>query len=322
MDFASHALYNYRMTRAWIWLLLALLLASSRPVVAQDSLPKTDGPRLIIRTDDIGFCHGANMAFKRIAEKGMVSSVSVIVNGPWFEEAVEILKQHPEVSVGIHLALNSEWREYKWGPVAPYDQVSSLVDPFGKFYGTRKDFFSHRPKISEVALELRAQIELAKQKGLHVTYIDNHMGTAISTLEFQEEMEKLAKEYHIGISRYFGEQDVPLVYDTPIDEKLTRALKNLGTVTNSAVYLLVCHVGTDDAEMQAMTDHNLTGPKNMSKHRQAEADVLCSPEYKAALQSRGIKLVGYKDLLGQEMKRPFVSEKYEEVVAKALGKAP
>jgi len=33
----------------------------------------------------------------------MVSSVSVIVNTPWLDEAVEILKQHPEISVGIHL---------------------------------------------------------------------------------------------------------------------------------------------------------------------------------------------------------------------------
>src|SRR5882757_2850127 len=115
----------------------------------------TNGARLIIRCDDIGFCHGVNMAFKRVADQGMVSSASVIVNSPWLDEAVEILKQHPEISVGVHLALNSEWKEYKWGPVTPYDQVPSLVDPFGKFYGTRKEFFSHQPKISEVAKELR-----------------------------------------------------------------------------------------------------------------------------------------------------------------------
>jgi hypothetical protein len=51
---------------------------------------QTNAPRLIIRTDDIGLCHGVNMAFKRIAEQGMVSSASVIVNTPWLDEAVEI----------------------------------------------------------------------------------------------------------------------------------------------------------------------------------------------------------------------------------------
>ncbi|MDB6028938.1 MAG: hypothetical protein JWM68_5161 [Verrucomicrobiales bacterium] len=285
----------------------------------QHSPTQPDGRRLIIRTDDIGFCHGVNMAFKRVAEQGMVSSASVIVTTPWLDEAVEILKQHPEISVGIHLALNSEWKEYKWGPVTPYNQVPSLVDPFGKFYGTRKEFFSHRPKTREVAKELRAQIDLAQRKGLKISYIDNHMSTAISTLEFQQEMEKIAKEYHIGISRYFSEQEVPNVYAVAPELKLSQALKNLETITNNGLYLLVCHIGTDDAEMQAMTDLNLFAPKYMSKHRQAEGDVLCHPDYKAALQSRKIRLVGYKDIFENgTMQRPFVSDKYDDVVKNAL----
>jgi predicted glycoside hydrolase/deacetylase ChbG (UPF0249 family) len=309
------------MTRQTIAALLISLFGWMGAGHCQIAQTQTNAPRLIIRTDDIGFCHGVNMAFKRIAEQGMVSSASVIVNTPWLDEAVEILKQHPEISVGIHLNLNSEWKEFKWGPVTPCDQVPSLVDLFGKFYGTRKEFFSHRPKVREVAKELRAQIDLAKRKGLKISYIDNHMSTAISTLEFQEEMEKIAKEYHIGISRYFGEQEVPNVYAVTPEQKLAQALKNLDTVTSGGLYLLVCHVGTDDAEMEAMTDSNTVGPKNMSKHRQAEADVLCDPSYKAALQARGIVQVGYRAVLAQEkMRRPFVSDKYEDVVKQAIGK--
>jgi hypothetical protein len=75
--------------------------------------------------------------------------------------------------------------------------------------------------------------------------------------------------------------------------------------------------------MQAMTDLNIFAPKDMSKHRQAEADVLCSAEYKAALQAKGIQIVGYKEIVEKgldKMKRPFVSDKYEDVVKKALEK--
>jgi chitin disaccharide deacetylase len=320
MDFASCGSYKSAMTHKAIASLLLLILGFVGAGQGQTS-PAEQPPRLIIRTDDIGFCHGVNMAFKRAAEQGMVSSASVIVNTPWLDEAVEILRQHPEISVGIHLALNSEWKEFKWGPVTPPDKVPSLVDPFGKFYGTRKELFSHRPKLREVAKELRAQIDLALRKGLKISYIDNHMSTAISTLEFQQEMEKIAREYGIGISRYFGEKEVPNVYAVPPDLKLWQAMKNLEAVTNGGLYLLVCHIGTDDAEMQAMTDLNLFAPKNMSRHRQAERDVLCSPEYKAALQAKGIRLVGYKDILDHgDMKRPFVSEKYADVVKKALVK--
>lgn len=305
------------LVRAIVLILFAVVGAAH----CQDVHGQTNGPRLIIRCDDIGFCHGVNMAFKRVAESGMVSSASVIVCSPWLDEAVEILKQHPEISVGVHLALNSEWKEFKWGPVSPADKVPSLVDPFGKFYGTRKEFFAHRPKVREVARELRAQIDLAKRKGLNISYIDNHMSTAISTLEFQEEMEKIAKEYHIGISRYFGETEVQNVYSEPLEQKLAQALKNLNVVTNGGFYLLVCHIGADYPEMQAMTDLNLFAPKFMSKHRQAEGDVLCSADYKAAVQARGIRLVGYKDIVNQEkMRRPFVSERYDEVVKKSLEK--
>lgn len=320
MDLFPLPLYESAMTHKAIGWILFLVFGFGTTGFSQTSSGPS-GPRLIIRTDDIGFCHGVNMAFKRVADAGMVSSASVIVNTPWLDEAVEILKQHPEISVGIHLALNSEWKEYKWGPVTPYDKVPSLVDPFGKFYGTRKEFFSHKPKIKEVAKELRAQIDLALKKGLKVSYIDNHMGTAISTFEFQREMEKIAKEYGIGISRYFGEQEVQNVYAVAPEQKLSQALKNLNTMTNGGLYLLVCHIGTDNAEMQAMTDLNTFAPKNMSKHRQAEGDALCNPDYKATLRAKGIRLVGYKDLLGQiEMKRPFVSETYRNVVEKALAK--
>jgi hypothetical protein len=147
------------------------------------------------------------------------------------------------------------------------------------------------------------------------------MGAAISTLEFQMLMERLATEFRIGISRYYGEKEVPTVYDVPPGEKLRRALQNVNTITNAGLHLLVCHIGTDYPEMAAMSDLNTFGPKTMSKHRQAEADVLCAPEFKEALTANGVQLCGYKDVVGHtKMDRPFFSDKYKEVVRKALEK--
>ena len=276
--------------------------------------PKT---RLIIRCDDIGLCHGVNMAFKRIAEQGTVTAASVMVTTPWLDEAVAILKEHPEISIGVHLNLNSEWKEYRWGPVTPYDRVPSLVDEFGKFYGTRKEFMAHLPKVEEVAKEIRAQLDFAKRKGLNISYIDNHMGAAISTLEFQQEMEKLAKEYGIGISRYFNEIDNGNVYSFPPEQKLAEGLKLIDSMTTAGTYLLVCHVGSDTPEMQAMTDVHTFGLKQMSVHRQAEADMLCSPQFKLAIEKKEIQLVGYNDLVREvldRMHRPFTSDTYETVL--------
>ncbi|MDI6783956.1 MAG: polysaccharide deacetylase family protein [bacterium] len=273
--------------------------------------------RLIIRCDDIGLCHGVNMAFKRILDEGIATSASVMVTTPWFEEAVAILKEHPEISVGVHLNFNSEWKKERWGPVSPYTEVPSIVDEFGKFYGTRKEFMAHQPKIAEVAKEMRAQIEYAKRKGLNISYIDNHMGTAISTLEFQQEMEKLAKEYGIGISRYFQEIDIGNVYSYPPEQKLAEGLNLIASMTTAGTYLLVCHVGSDTPEMQAMTDVHTFGLKDMAKHRQAETDMLCAPKFKQAIEKKGFQLVGYNEMIKEgldKMKRPFTSDTYETVM--------
>jgi len=278
--------------------------------------------RLIIRTDDIGFCHGANMAIKRILDKGVVTAVSVIVNTPWLDEAVEILKDHPEVSIGVHTNLNSEWREYRWGPVLPYDKVPSLVDKFGKFFGTRRDLMLNRPRTSEVAAEVRAQIELALKKGLHISYCDHHMSAAVNCLEFQEELEKIAKEYNIGISRYFGEADAKGIYDVPPERKIDAAIESIHSLPHEGLFLMVFHPGTDTPEMSAMTDLNSTGLKGMSHYRQAETDVLCDSRFKAALKDANVELIGYADLLKEfgtrGMKRSFTAKKYDEVLNEVL----
>jgi len=275
--------------------------------------------QLIIRLDDAGFCHGANMALEKILNQGVCSSVSVIVNTPWLDEAVEILRSHPEVSVGVHLVLNSEWREFRWGPVMPYSEVPSLVDAFGKFFGSRRELMAHEPKPEEAEKELRAQIELALRKGLNISYCDYHMGAALNCLEFQQAVEKLALEYGIGISRYFGEQDTESVYSIPPEQKLEQGLKIIEGLKPERP-LMVFHPGSNTPEMAVMTDLNSFGLKNMAGHRQAETDMLCHPKFREALRNKGIELMNYKQLKEEglhKMKRPFTAKPWEEVVKEA-----
>ncbi len=296
------------------------------PIKPQDpsSAPAAkDGKiRLVIRADDIGFCHGANQALRRLLDARIVTSFSVMVTTPWLDEAVEILREHPEVSVGVHTAVNSEWREYRWGPVSPVEKVPSLVDEFGKFFPSRRLMMRNRPRVEEVAAEVRAQIELARRKGLNISYIDHHMSGAVNTREMQEEFEQIAREYGVGISRYFGEREAKSVYSDPPETKLEAALRNLDLLTTPGLYLLVVHPGIDGPEMAAMTDLNPGGLKEMSRHRQAETDVYSSPEFRAALEKKGIELVGYRELLAEigidGMNRSYTAEPYEKVLKLAL----
>lgn len=104
------------------------------------STAQNNPPQVLLRIDDNGMNHSVVAASKQIAETGIPFSTSVMFTCPWYQEAVEVLKQFPNVSVGVHLVLNSEWKYYRWGPVLGQTAVPSLVDDDGFFCLLRMDF--------------------------------------------------------------------------------------------------------------------------------------------------------------------------------------
>ncbi|MBL7740582.1 MAG: ChbG/HpnK family deacetylase [Chitinophagaceae bacterium] len=263
---------------------------------------------VLIRCDDIGMCHAVNMAARQVLETGMPVSMSVMVPCPWFTEAAELLKQYKNVSVGIHLTLNSEWKNYRWGPVTGAQAVPSLVDSFGHFFPSRSKLFGNNPQLSEIEAELRAQIEKALKAGLKIDYLDYHMGAAVQNIQTRAIVEKLAAEYKVGISRYYDEVDVDGGYSAPVAGKLDTLSVKLRSLQPGGTKLFVFHIGLDTPEMSAMEDLNPSGPKDMSKHRNAELNALISPSFQKLLHDPKYRLVNYKMLKEEKglesMKRP------------------
>jgi hypothetical protein len=290
---------------ASIRFVIFFLLFLTQGAVAQE--PK-EPIELLIRCDDIGMNHAVNEATKQLLESGLTISTSVMFACPWYQEAVDILKQYPNTSVGVHLTLNAEWRHYRWGPVVGAAAVPSLIDSVGYFFPTRASLFANEPKTEEVERELRAQIQRALRSGLRIDYLDYHMSAAVTTLDLREVVEKLAKEFGLSISRYFGEEDVPGVYRASVEHKKDTLLAAVTWLQPGAVQLLVNHIGLETPEMNTLVDMNQTGLPEMSKHRQAELRALLSPEFRSLLRERGIRLVTYRDLIRErglgDMKRP------------------
>ena len=269
---------------------------------------KADKIPVLIRCDDIGMCHSVNVAARQVLETGIPVSMSVMVPCPWFSEAAEMLKKYPNVSVGIHLTLNSEWKQYRWGPVTGASAVPSLVDSLGNFFPSRSALFANNPKLSEIETELRAQIEKAKRAGLKIDYLDHHMGAAVQTPETRAIVEKLAAEYKLSISRYYEEEAAEGWYFTSPENKKDTMLLRLKELQPGKTKLFVVHVGLDTPEMAAMEDANPFGPKDMSKHRNGELNALISPQFQQQLRNPKYRLINYRVLNEEKglkvMKRP------------------
>jgi hypothetical protein len=285
-------------------IVIITFLFSSISFVQKDKLAS----KILIRCDDIGMCHSVNVAAKKVLGAGIPVSMSVMVPCPWFAEAAELLKKYSNVSIGIHLTLNSEWKQYRWGPVSGSQAVPTLVDSVGLFFPSRSALFGNNPKLTEIETELRAQIEKALHAGLNIDYLDYHMGAAVQTLETRAIVEKLAAEYKLAISRYYEEDEVQGWYFAAPANKLDTMMAKLRIVQPGSTKLFVIHVGLDSQEMSAMEDANPFGPKDMSKHRNAELNALISPQFQKLLHDPKYRLVNYRMLIEEKglgtMKRP------------------
>jgi hypothetical protein len=136
---------------------VALLAIAALGIAARSAAQGRSRPELLVRIDDIGMNHSVNLALEQLAETGIPLSASVMFACPWYQEAVDILRRHPQVSVGVHLVLNSEWKGYRWGPVLGKDAVPSLVDSVGYFVSSTEEFLARAYDVGEVERELSAQ---------------------------------------------------------------------------------------------------------------------------------------------------------------------
>lgn len=255
--------------------------------------------RLILRVDDIGMTHATNQGLRDLAALGIPFAASVMFTTPWYQEGVEILKQNPQISVGVHLTLNAEWRHYRWGPIAGRNEVPSLINETGYFYPSTAEFLAQDIKLDEVRLELEAQIQRALATGLDIAYVDYHMRTALATPELEQVVTELAQQYQLRMSMRMGEA-VTTLFDVPIEQKQQRFLQHLDSGLNAdKVNVLVIHAARNHPEMQALIDLNnpIMNTEDMeplvARHRATELEMLLSPEARQRFQSGKMELINY-----------------------------
>ena len=71
------------------------------------SMQMASAQEVVMRIDDMGAFHSVNKACIDAYQNGIATSVEVLAVGPWFPEAVKMLKENPGLDAGVHLAITS-----------------------------------------------------------------------------------------------------------------------------------------------------------------------------------------------------------------------
>jgi len=147
---------------------------------------------VVVHVDDLGMSSAANAGGVR-ALAGAATCGSIMVPCPGFEEIARIARERPELDLGVHLTLNCEYADYRWGPVSR--EARSLMARDGGMWETSRETVENATP-EDVDRELRAQLDRALASGIDVTHVDAHMGTAFD-LKFVDLYLHIARDYRL-----------------------------------------------------------------------------------------------------------------------------
>jgi len=134
--------------------------------------------RLIVNADDFGFTSGVNRAIVEAHSRGVVTSATLMANGPAFAEAAQLAKTVPALSVGCHVVL------IDGQPVGGTNQLSTLTNGnlAAPLLRTGLKTFAARAiagrlNVEEIEAEATAQIRKIQAAGISVSHVDTHKHT-------------------------------------------------------------------------------------------------------------------------------------------------
>jgi len=282
--------------------------------------------RLIVNADDFGLTPGVNRGIVEAHAGGIVTSTTLMANSAAFEDAVQLARLNPQLSVGCHLVL------VDGSPLVGADRLPSLVD--GTHF--RKDIsgfalraLGGRLDPGEIEAEATAQIRKLQSAGIPVSHIDTHKHTHM----FPQVLRPLLRAARTcgvrGIRNPFGWIAFSWIANRPklwqrygqvkllslLAGRFRRAVADAGMITTDGsvgvvatgalddrllhfiletlpegTWEFVTHPGYNDADLQNVATR-------LRASRALELGILTSPATRKLLDRRGIQLISYRDLL-------------------------
>jgi predicted glycoside hydrolase/deacetylase ChbG (UPF0249 family) len=293
--------------------------------------------KLIINADDFGMSREVNEGTKKGIEQGIITSVSVMANMPFFEDAILFLKKHPRVSVGLHFNIT------EGKPLIFPKDAKNLIREDDSFYHwpqlvTR--VASKTIKRTEIEMELKRQYVELKKTGLPITHIDSHhhihlypsIFKIVSAFANKEKIQSLRGNYFNSWNLTLGVWKKPIVTQVIVNsalllsnirhadrkhlyeinrfydinwgkdlssKELLRILDNLPEGTTE----FICHLAIESP----------TGNKKFLTSRYNALRLLTDSDVKRHLTANGITLVAHNDLRDQHYAYKKVTAKQQKI---------
>ncbi len=181
---------------------------------------------IILHMDDAGMSLSSDRGIEKVFEKGVANSTSVMMPCPWVPQMVRYIEAHPGIDAGLHLTLTSEWKDYRWVPLAGAAAVPGLTDSTGCFWADVADVVKHA-SADEVDKEIRAQLNRAERMGFHPTHLDSHMGTLFASPAFLQKYIRLGIEKQIPVM-FPGGNDTYIADEMHFTKQQVAYFQNLG----------------------------------------------------------------------------------------------
>jgi len=226
---------------------------------------------LIVNADDFGQSHGVNRGIMEAHERGIVTSASLMGRWPAVAEAVDYSRQHPHLSLGLHVDV-AEWayRDGKWTclyEVIPMSDISAVTH--------------------EVFRQLEVFIRLVGRKPTHIdSHQHSHLRWPLRTVLAREARAlNIPLRYCCAGVHFCGAFYGQTPKGTPIPEAISvdGLIKTLITLPPGFTEL-GCHPGYGH-DIDTM----------YCSERAEEVKVLCDPQIRACIAATGIELCSFLD---------------------------
>lgn len=279
------------------------------PARLHQTLPR----RLVVNADDFGRSSSINDAVIRAHQQGILTTASLMVNEPAFEEAVELAKANPKLGVGLHLTLLCGH-----SALSPA-QIPGLVNRNQEFTnsaaGAGFRYFFRRELRESLRSEIHAQFQKFYKTGLPLDHLNGHLHLHLHPTIFGILMEDAAQlgiqrlrltfdpfrlNLRLASGRFFYRALHASIYHV-LSARARPQLDGRGIRHTDFVFGLLQNARVDEPYLSRLLPSLPPGDSELYSHPSLdefvnEFQALISPRIREQLQKLDIKLIRYQDL--------------------------